>query len=123
METWLKLLKNNDLFYPKDLQYIHKMYELGGGASCKQMGDALGVSPHAVNLTLTHLARRIQKEMNADFPKNKEGKDSYWRVLFNGEYMQSGHFKWILKPNLFEAVSKLHDEQEVKVDPYSKGFS
>lgn len=120
VETWMKLLKNKELFYPKVLEYIYKMYEFGGGASCKQVGDALGVSPHAVNATLRHLAGRIQKETKIAFPQNPEGKDSYWRVLFNGEYMESGHFKWMLKPNLYEAISRLHEEQKVKVEPYSK---
>src|SRR5690625_2527911 len=120
IETWMTFLQNEDLFDPNALAYIHQMYEFGGGASCKQIGDALGVSPHAVNATLRNVAGRIQKEAGKPFPLNPEGKVSYWRVLFNGEFLPSGHFKWIMKPNLYEAVVRLYDEQKVEITPYTK---
>lgn len=124
VEQWVEFLQDHTLAYPNTLLYLKQMYDFGGGASSAKVGEALGVSHSSVNMTLTQFAGRIQKRMNLPFPLGDKGEERHYRVLFNGNYLDSGHFKWVMKPNLYEAFSRIYDQlpvdDVVEVEVYTK---
>ena len=119
IETWLELLQNDAITGENDLQYLYKMYELGGGATATQLAAALGKHSNAFNSPVSNLAKRIMEATgNKSYVLREDDSIAYWSVLFDGEYVENNHFKWILKPNLKTAISHLYVEE--KMDPYTK---
>jgi 5-methylcytosine-specific restriction enzyme B len=105
LETWIELIQNETIFTKKDLEYLYKMYELGGGATATQLAAALGKHRSSFNFPVVNLAKRILEELGLEPEKDELDRDNYWSVLFEGEYEENQHFKWILKPNLKEALA------------------
>lgn len=108
VETWEKMLQNENIVTPTNLEYLYKMLELGGEATPSELGEQFGVDHEVVNGSIVHLAQRIQEHTNAPFPKNSKGGDCHWCVLFTGEYKDGSHlFIWKLKENLKAALEYL----------------
>ncbi|PWA07910.1 hypothetical protein DCC39_15970 [Pueribacillus theae] len=116
---WLDLLRNPKVFREGDIIYLKKMDEMGGGATSRELGAMLGKHPSSFISPVVSLAKRILQETEKEAPViNRE--PSYWRVLFNGEYIQTGHFKWILKDNLKEAITLLNEKEKIEIPAYTK---
>ncbi len=120
IEMWLELLQNEAVFMKSDLVYLQKMNELGGGATPTQLAAALERHYSSFNTPVVQLAKRVMESTGIGSVKNEDGSSCYWCVLFNGKYEENGHFKWILKPNLKEALSAIPEETEEVFQPYSK---
>ncbi|MFC7785510.1 AAA family ATPase [Rossellomorea sp. GCM10028870] len=118
-EKWIELLQNEAVFGESDLVYLHKMYELGGEATASQLAAVLGKHHSSFNAPVVHLAKRVTEATEIKVPVRDEGTECYWCVLFNGEYEESNHFIWRLKPNLKEAIGITHDHPEEKLESYS----
>jgi len=120
-ETWLELLQNETVFEENDIEYVHKMYDLGGEATATQLATALGKHASSFNSPIVHLAKRVLKETGLEIPKRADGTDCYWCVLFEGEYAENQHFIWRLKTNLKEAIGATYiDLSAVEYEKYSK---
>ncbi|TYS89955.1 AAA family ATPase [Rossellomorea aquimaris] len=120
IEMWLELLQDEAVFMKSDLVYLQKMHELGGGATPTQLAAALGRHYSSFNTPVVQLAKRVLRSTGIGSVKNEDGSSCYWCVLFNGKNEENGHFKWILKPNLKEALSAIPVETEEVFQPYSK---
>ena len=118
-DKWSELLADNHIFYEKDLSYLTKMYELGGQATATQLGEALGMSRNSFNSPVVSLAKRIKEETRLEDVHRDDGSVCHWCVLFEGEYEDSNHFMWSLKPNLKEALGETIGERQV-YETYSK---
>ncbi|XKE94442.1 AAA family ATPase [Metaplanococcus flavidus] len=118
-DKWSELLADNIIFHEKDLAYLTKMYELGGQATATQLGEALGMSRNSFNSPVVSLAKRIKEETGLEDVHRDDGSVCYWCVLFEGEYEDSNHFMWSLKPNLKEALGETIGERQV-YETYSK---
>ncbi|PKH12299.1 AAA family ATPase [Planomicrobium sp. MB-3u-38] len=112
-DKWSELLADNNIFREKDLVYLAKMYELGGQATATQLGEALGMSRNSFNLPVVNLAKRIKEETGLEDVHRDDGSVCHWCVLFEGEYEDSNHFMWSLKPNLKEALGETIGESQV----------
>jgi 5-methylcytosine-specific restriction enzyme B len=119
-DMWLELLQNESVFMKSDLVYLHKMNELGGGATPTQLAAALGRHFSSFNTPVVQLAKRVIESTGIDSFKREDGKPCYWCVLFNGKYEENGHFTWILKPNLKEALSAIPVETVEEFESYTK---
>lgn len=119
IDRWSELLADNNIFHEKDLVYLTKMYELGGQATATQLGEALGMSRSSFNSPVVNLAKRIKEETGLEDVHRDDGSICYWCVLFEGEYEDSNHFMWSLKPNLKEALGETIGDRQV-YESYSK---
>lgn len=106
IEVWKTLVHNKTIFTVSDLEYLKVMLNLGGAATASQLGQALNRHYSSFIPAVVNLAKRILKELGQHPEQNKEGGNSYWSVLFNGEYVENSHFSWILKPNLKVALEE-----------------
>jgi 5-methylcytosine-specific restriction enzyme B len=119
-DMWLELLQNESVFMKNDLEYLHKMNELGGGATPSQLAAALGRHSSSFITPVVQLAKRVMESTGIDSIKGEDGEKCYSCVLFNGYYEENGHFKWIIKPNLKEALSAIPVETVEDLEPYTK---
>jgi 5-methylcytosine-specific restriction enzyme B len=109
-ETWTELLQHRTIFYESDLVYLNKMLELGGEATATQLAAALDKHFSSFNAPVVYLAKRVLEKTGLEPSKGKDGKDSFWSVLFEGEVLKDNHFLWRLKPNLREALESIQSE-------------
>jgi 5-methylcytosine-specific restriction enzyme B len=119
-DMWLELLQNESIFLKSDLVYLHKMNELGGGATPTQLAATLGRHYSSFNTPVVYLAKRVMESTGIGSIKNEDGSSCYWCVLFNGKNEENGHFKWILKPNLREALSAIPVDTVEDLETYTK---
>lgn len=111
VDIWLNMLQNESIFTASNLEYLYKMYEMGGEASASELAKELGIKHEVINGSFVHLARRIQHYTKSPFPQNSRGEDCYWCVLFTGEYKEKNDlFTWTLKDNLKEAMSIFYEK-------------
>ncbi|OCA86005.1 hypothetical protein A8F94_14260 [Bacillus sp. FJAT-27225] len=122
VERWAELLRDETVIKKSDLEYLFKMYELGGGASATQLADALDKHFSSFNTPVVYLAKRIITATGIPVPKRENGDPWYWCVPFDGEYLEDSTFKWILKPELKEALAELIEEIQVvpTIEEYTK---
>jgi 5-methylcytosine-specific restriction enzyme B len=121
LETWIELIRNEAIFTKWDLEYLYKMYELGGGATPTQLASALGKHFSSFNTPVVNLAKRVLDQLGIEPIKREKGSNTYWSVLFEGEVQENQHFKWILKPNLKAAIAAHYVEpEEANLPTYSK---
>jgi MoxR-like ATPase/predicted RNA-binding protein with PUA-like domain len=109
-DMWKELLQDRNIFYESDFVYLNKMFEIGGEATATQLAAALDRHFSSFNAPVVSLVKRILSAVNMSPPKGKDGKDSYWCVLFEGETQNDHHFLWRLQPNLKEAMASMQRE-------------
>ncbi|VEF46618.1 ATPase [Bacillus freudenreichii] len=120
-ETWLELMQNRAVFQKNDLQYLEKMYEQGAEATATELASALGKHVSSFNSPVVNLAKRVQEATGVELIKREDGTVCYWCLLFNGEYLDTGQFKWKMKESLKEAIEIfLETEGESDIQPYTK---
>jgi 5-methylcytosine-specific restriction enzyme B len=121
LETWIELIRNEAIFTKWDLEYLYKMYELGGGATPTQLASALGKHFSSFNTPVVNLAKRVLDQLEIEPIQREDGSNTYWSVLFEGEVQENQHFKWILKPNLKAAIAAHYVEpEEANLPTYTK---
>src|SRR5699024_11151388 len=96
------------------------MLEMDGKASATQVGDALNKSYSAFISPVVALAKRIYRRTGIDKFFLENGEVVYWRVLFNGRYESTNHFIWILKTNLYKAMSEYIEQEQSNNEVYTK---
>lgn len=109
LEKWTELLKDNEVFREEDLHLLKRMYRMGGEATASQLAEEVGDHFSAYNSRIVHLAKRIQSITACPIVLRENGKECWWCILFEGEELINGHFKWIMKDNLKEAFSGIVD--------------
>ncbi|MBY0147770.1 AAA family ATPase [Neobacillus niacini] len=121
-DIWIKLVQDRNIVKESDLVYLFKMYELGGEASATQLAATLGKHFSSFNAPVVHLAKRILDKLHLNPPIDSDGKEKYWRVLFEGEYdkEENNHFIWRLKPNLKKAIASIKFESPDELESYTK---
>jgi len=105
-QQWLNFLQDREIFREEDLTFMTKMYELGGEATGTELAAALNRHYSSFNAPVVALAKRIYNASEIEPFMGVDEKASYWRVLFNGKYETENRFKWIMKENLYEAISE-----------------
>lgn len=67
-------------------------------------------SDEVYNSAVGQLGKRIAKYLKIGPPRQKDDKEkyNYWHVMFLGTIgNETGHFIWILRPELKEAIDEL----------------
>lgn len=105
---WKGLLQNRDVFYKENINMMVNIFDLGGAATMKQLGEKTNVHPSSFISPVVSLAKRVQQHTQCSIPKNEEN-SKWWPILFDGRYTKSNHFEWRLKDNLYEAVKDLYE--------------
>ncbi|HWL23170.1 MAG TPA: AAA family ATPase [Ureibacillus sp.] len=122
VEVWKTLLQNTTIFTEDNLEYLKTVLNLGGAATASQLGQLLNRHPSSFISPVVGLAKRVLKELGQETEENEnETKKKYWKVLFNGEYLENNHFSWIIKPNLKVAFEEYFASNEANDHPiYTK---
>ncbi|MGM8366364.1 AAA family ATPase [Virgibacillus sp. W0181] len=116
-EQWLALLHDKTIFREDDLLFLTKIYEMGGEATATELAAALGKHFSSLNAPVVALGKRIYQEAEIEPIVGEDGEVTYWQVLFNGKYETANRFTWMIKPNLYEALTdyiQAKQEQEAK---------
>lgn len=123
-EQWKEIFLNNNLMkeYNKDL--ILRIYNKPSyRATATEIAKDEGKHYNSYNSAVGQLGKRIVKYFNIEAPRQKEDctKFSYWNVMFLGAIQnKTGHFIWILRPELKEAIDELIIENNIKNNNISR---
>ncbi len=107
-EDWINLIKNKNIFYENNLDFIKILYDEGGEASPTDISRFLGFNTSYFNLMTAKLAKRIAKNHKMGLPRGEDGKAKWWSIIFDGR-SQDNKSLWILKPELKEAIEEEYD--------------
>ena len=109
VDDWLKLLKDETVFYSSSLEIMKRMKDYGGMATCKQLSVKYGETNNFYNAGSSSLAKRIAKVTGITLPVWEDSSTSWWPILYVGRHAskdEEGHFVWKLRPELSEALDK-----------------
>ncbi len=109
-EQWVELLNNPEIIGPIWGNSLAEYFDIGGEATCSQIGEKYNRNPSSVSGNLTNLAKYIYKKTNCPLYDNGDGKNRYWPILFIGKNAASsdvGNWIWKLRPELFEALTEV----------------
>ena len=70
-------MKNSGLFNDNYKDFLTKMLNMGGQATCAQLADKYGNTVAHYNMTATHLAEHVVEYTHCVLRKDDEGKDRY----------------------------------------------
>lgn len=106
-EDWIDLLNNHNVFTDNALLLMACYKDIGGIASCRKLSDKYGRNFGFYNTSSSNLAKRIIKETGCPTPKNSDGSNAFWPVLYTGrvaERDEPGDFVWMLRPEISSAL-------------------
>lgn len=113
-EDWLKILNTPNVIGPIWGGVLAAFYDMGGQATCLQIGQAFGKSPNSIRNYCTSLARRIHKVTGCPVSTRDNGMTRYWPILFLGKAADSktpGNYIWRLRDELMEALGEFGIER------------
>ena len=113
-DDWLKLLNNRDVIGPVWGGTLAAFYDVGGQATCSQIGQIFGKSAMAISGYCTNLAKRIHKISGCPLSIRPNGTTRYWPILFLGKAADAaipGSFIWRLRDELMEALKEFGIER------------
>lgn len=112
---WKEILLDSNIFKITDIELILRIYTHPNFmATASELADeAGGLHPSSYNMPVVTLSKRICKSLNINPPKNKHGEYRWWHVAFWAKRKSSGHFYWILRPELKDAIDDLIKENKI----------
>ena len=109
VEDWLDLLKDSTVFTKNNKIMLKAFLNHKGKATCTQLANEFGRTKNFYKNNAQSLGEKVVNETGINvFEKN--GKKSWWRVLFIGEEATeevAGSSFWELKPALKEALKQV----------------
>lgn len=114
---WKNLFLDPDIFKSTDTELILRIYQHPNYmATASELADeAGGLHPSSYNMPVVTLSKRICKSVNIEPPKNKHGEYRWWHVVFWSKRKDNGHFYWILRPELKDAIDEFIDEDKISL--------
>ena len=110
---WEELLKDPGIFKENDIELLKRFYMSDNhAATCYELGIQDGVSPSSYIKPVVDLAKRIQTKMSLPPVLGTNGKETWWRILFWGQYRDDGHFEWKVRPKLAKAMASVFPDLE-----------
>ena len=107
VDNWIELLNNNQVFTENALRIVACFKDYGGNATCSQIAAKYGRKAGFYNIGSTKLAKRIIKYTGCPVPRNSDGTESFWPVLYTGRCAKKGEdgaFAWNLRPEISSAL-------------------
>lgn len=119
-EQWKELFLNENIIKEFNRDLILKIYEKSNCmATATEIANDEGRKPNSYNFAVGALGKRIAHYLNIEPPRQKEDntKFNYWHVLFLGAVEnKTGHFLWILRPELEIAIDELIQENKISFE-------
>ena len=109
-EDWINIINDPDIIGPVWGRSLAEYYDIGGSATCTQVGEKYNRNPSSVSGNLTNLAKHIYKKTQCPLYDEGDGRNRYWPILFQGKTAASdvaGNWIWKLRPELFEALKQV----------------
>lgn len=109
VEEWVSLLNDPEIVGPILGKSLAEYYDIGGAATCTQIGEKYNRNPRSVSGNLTNLAKQIYKKTQCPLYDNGDGRNRYWPILFQGRTASSdetGNWVWKLRPELYDALTE-----------------
>ena len=109
-EDWLGILNDPEIIGPVWGRSLAEYYDIGGAATCTQIGEKYNRNPSSVSGNLTNLAKHIHKKTQCQLYDKGDGRNRYWPILFQGKTATSdvaGNWIWKLRPELHEALKQV----------------
>ena len=114
-ESWMEMIKDNDVFRDKDIELLKRFYINDNHAStCYDFSVLDGVHPTSYISPIVSLAQRIAKKQNTGKAVLSDGKAYWWPIIFWGRVREDGLYEWKLQPELAEALSSLFPELDTE---------
>jgi len=118
-EQWKRMFLNIDLVKSFNKELILRIYDKPNCmATATEIAKDMGQQPNSYNSAVGQLGKRIAKYLKIEPPRQKEDKEkyNYWHVMFLGAVEnETGHFIWILRPELKEAIDELISENKIEI--------
>ena len=111
-DDYKKYLADGSIVNYNWLDTVYCLFEMGKGASCKEIEIEYGKTASHYIINATNTAKAIQKETDCPI-WDEDGNSKYWPILFVGKYtdsMQEGVFEWKLRDPLEDAIAELEAE-------------
>ena len=116
-EQWKELFLNKHIMKDFNRDLIMKVYKKHNCmATATEIAKEEGKTPSSYNSAVGYLGKRIAKYLNIEVPRQKidKTKFNYWNIVFLGARQKNtGHFLWILRPELKEAIDELIQEHNI----------
>ena len=119
VDDWVSILKDPEMIGPVWGRSLAEYYDIGGAATCTQIGEKYNRNPSSVSGTLTNLAKSIHRKKNCPLFDNGDGRNRYWPILFQGKNATSdisGNYVWKLRPELYEAITQVDLSKYLKIE-------
>jgi len=116
-DDWIEMLQNKAVFSDNSLEIVKRFKDYGGEATCTQIAMKYGKPAGFYNIGSTKLAKRVIKHTSCPIPKNEDGTESFWPVLYTGRYARSdeeGGFVWKLRDEISKALDSV-DTTDIKL--------
>ncbi|MDR1482196.1 MAG: hypothetical protein LBI74_06175 [Synergistaceae bacterium] len=112
-EEWTVLLNNGSVFSTKDIEMLQYVLDCPSQKStASDIAVAFNVHPNKITAINRGISKRILRTLSKKPQKNDQGGHRYWNICFMGdienEENKDGHFWWILRPNLAEALRRTY---------------
>lgn len=105
VNEWEELLKSDKIFRQQDIELLKRIYSKQNHATtCYALGKEDGKHPSSYILQIVNLGKRISKQLGLREVIGTEGKAVWWRILFWGDKIDSGHYEWKIRPELARAL-------------------
>lgn len=119
-EQWTEMWNDSKIFKKRSKELMLRIFNCyDHKTTCYDLGLAEGRHPSSYNSTIVHLGRRILHHLNLPPITVEDSKESWWRVVFWGRYLEDDHFEWKIKPNLISAISK---SENISITAYHNEF-
>ena len=118
VSQWIELLKDNEIFYPENIELIKRFYVGDNHAkTCYDLSiEDGGISPTTYISPIVALAKRISAKMNLKPIIAHDGSEVWWRVVFWGRIREDNRFEWKVRPELAIALESICPELELKLE-------
>ncbi|MDR1530761.1 MAG: hypothetical protein LBS62_00985 [Clostridiales bacterium] len=111
VQEWEALLDDSSIMTAEASEMLLFVYdEPGHRATATDIARHLNVHWNKVTSINRDLAKRILVKLGRAPQRNEEGGNRFWNIVFAGDETgvndSEGHFWWVIRPNLVEAIRK-----------------
>lgn len=112
VNQWRDFLQDPSIFDENALRLVCFVYEQTNHTStASDIAVSFKVHYNRITAWNRKVSKLLYEYFDVDAPIDVHGKKRYWNVLFDGNPQlpkdPNGHFYWILRPNLVEAIESL----------------
>ncbi len=124
VDDWVAILQNKQITTDKTLNVVGSFIKSGGYATCVQLSECYGNSPHYYKNEVIRWARAIIKVYGCAPPYEKGTNSQYWPVIAQGRNAlpgEHGGYSWKLRCELVDAYASLYGAEGGKQTlPYTR---